>query len=369
MRLASEYKSFLSPVVEINDRVVRGFASIFGVVDDAGDIVAPGAFAKTIRERGKRIKFLWQHDSSQPPVARIISLREVKRRELPAELAADERVAGGLEVVREYLPTPRGDEILQGIKSGAITEMSFGYDVIKKELTTLDGTPVRLLKELALWDISDVNWGANALTVAQAKMAIRFRDYGLAPEDTPWEAPDYQDFGTGDTPFGELPAGERRRIAEHFAYSANWPPESYGDLKFPHHQPSRTGVGRCVWRAVANAMARLSQADIPDEDLEEVYRHLAAHYEQFGKEPPKMSAIAAARSILGATADDFKVGRMISAANLERIRAALAILQELLLSAEPPGDGDDEIAKALTEQLLIRQRMLEAQARYLGVWK
>lgn len=102
-----------------------------------------------------------------------------------------------------------------------------------------------------------------------------------APEDTPWEAPDLEDFT--DQPWEELSESEKRRIAGHFAWAAEMPPETYGSLKLPHHRPSD---GAVVWRGVANAAARLDQTDIPAEDKPKVKAHLASHYRQFGKEPP-----------------------------------------------------------------------------------
>lgn len=102
-----------------------------------------------------------------------------------------------------------------------------------------------------------------------------------APEDTPWEAPDLEDFT--DKNWDELTDEEKRRIAGHYAWAADMPPEKLGDLKLPHHRPSD---GKVVWRGVAAAAQRLEQADIPAEDLEKVRRHLARHYRQFGKTPP-----------------------------------------------------------------------------------
>jgi hypothetical protein len=80
-------------------------------------------------------------------------------------------------VTREYLDTPRGNEILEGIKAGAISEMSFGFDTVKQKVEKLevgdDVVSVRRLKELRLWDTSDVNFGANSATVAM-KMLAKF---------------------------------------------------------------------------------------------------------------------------------------------------------------------------------------------------
>src|SRR3569833_3490313 len=44
-----------------------GYASVFGTVDDGGDIVMPGAFTKTLTARGRaNIRLLFQHDPKDP---------------------------------------------------------------------------------------------------------------------------------------------------------------------------------------------------------------------------------------------------------------------------------------------------------------
>jgi len=102
-----------------------------------------------------------------------------------------------------------------------------------------------------------------------------------APEDTEWSAPTLSEFT--DKSWDELTVEERNRIARHFAWAPQMPPENYTDLKLPHH---RASDGAVVWRGVANAAARLPQTDIPEEDVPRVRDHLASHYRQFGKVPP-----------------------------------------------------------------------------------
>ncbi len=106
-------------------------------------------------------------------------------------------------------------------------------------------------------------------------------DYGKS--DKPWSKPALKDFT--DKQWSELSNTEKRDIAGHYAYSANMPPVSFGDLKFPHHEPKTHNVN---WGAVTNAMARLNQASISDADKKAVYRHLSSHYKEFDKEPPRM---------------------------------------------------------------------------------
>lgn len=102
-----------------------------------------------------------------------------------------------------------------------------------------------------------------------------------APEDTPWEAPNLEDFT--DRRWEELSDDEKRRIAGHYAWAADMPPEKFEDLKLPHHRPSD---GAVVWNGVVAAAQRLDQTDLPAEDVPQVKAHLASHYHQFGRKAP-----------------------------------------------------------------------------------
>lgn len=172
-----EYKSF--PMViekdSIDGRAVTGITSVFGNLDDGNDIIHRGAFKKTIKENKNRVKHLWQHDSFMPPIAAIKQMREVGRAELPEQIQdAYPDAKGGLQVTREYLTTPRGEEVLEGIRAGAITEMSIGFSTVKVDFDEDEGKSIRNIREVRLFDTSDVNWGMNSATVA-AKSALGFK--------------------------------------------------------------------------------------------------------------------------------------------------------------------------------------------------
>jgi HK97 family phage prohead protease len=168
-----EFKSFPYAVKGIEDRAVTGIVSVFGTIDEANDRIWPGAFSKTIAERRSKFRHLWGHDFSSPPIASIDDIKEVTRAELPQSvLNSATEATGGLEVTRTYLDTPRGNEVLAGLKAGAITEMSFGFDTITGKLAFTDledGRRIRELYELRLFDTSDVLWGMNGNTAAVSK--------------------------------------------------------------------------------------------------------------------------------------------------------------------------------------------------------
>lgn len=134
-----EYKSIRLNRDSVEGRTVAGYASMFGNRDKVGDIVKQGAFAKTIKERGKRVKVFYNH---MYPIG------------MPVKIEEDEK---GLYTESVLSKTARADEILELIKDGVIDEMSFAYDVI-------DYDPIangRALKELRLYEYGFVDFGAN----------------------------------------------------------------------------------------------------------------------------------------------------------------------------------------------------------------
>jgi HK97 family phage prohead protease len=139
--------------------IVEGYASIFGNIDSDKDMIMPGAFSKTITERGPgsakpRIKHLWQHNSWDPIG-------------IPIELREDDK---GLYFITQFGKDQFSQDKLQQHIDGIITELSIGYNTIKyedvDEETSMQGPVIkyRKLTELKLWEYSSVTWGANSLT-------------------------------------------------------------------------------------------------------------------------------------------------------------------------------------------------------------
>ena len=135
--------------------IVEGYASIFGNIDSDKDMIMPGAFSKTITERGPgsakpRIKHLWQHNSWDPIG-------------IPIELKEDDK---GLYFITQFGKDQFSQDKLQQHIDGIITELSIGYNTIKSEdIADQDGkVQYRKLTELKLWEYSSVTWGANSLT-------------------------------------------------------------------------------------------------------------------------------------------------------------------------------------------------------------
>ena len=182
-----EFKSlnFSNIKAESSGRVRTGIAAVFGNIDAANDRIMPGAFAKTIAEGATRCKHLWSHSWEHPPIASIKELRELSRNELPPEvLAKAPEATGGLLVKREYYDVEFANWILKAIDAGDVNEMSFAYDVLQSSYVTeskadSDQThEVRELKELRLYDTSDVLLGCNSATIANGAKNLNLLPLG-----------------------------------------------------------------------------------------------------------------------------------------------------------------------------------------------
>ena len=122
---------------------IEGYASLFGTCDQGGDIVAPGAYARSLQKlsrESRSVKMLWQHDPAQP-----IGIWD--------ELHEDER---GLFVKGRLLTSvEKGREAAALIEAGAIDGLSIGYRTLR---ASKNDKGQRLLNELELWEVSLVTF-------------------------------------------------------------------------------------------------------------------------------------------------------------------------------------------------------------------
>ena len=138
------------------DGTVEGYASLFGEIDQARDMVMRGAFSATLATRGvQRIPMLFQHDPAEP-VGVWLELREDHR---------------GLFARGRLIPeVTRGRELLSLLRAGAIDGLSIGFKTVKGNVDPR--SRVRRLAAIDLWEISIVTFpllaGARVRAVKQA---------------------------------------------------------------------------------------------------------------------------------------------------------------------------------------------------------
>jgi len=125
-----------------------GYASVFDLIDDQGDRVERGAFARSLKEaaaQGRAPALLWQHDPAEP-----IGLWESVQED-----------ARGLSCVgRLCLETRRGAEAHALMKQGALSGLSIGYRARTAQRDAKTG--VRTLLDVELLEISPVTFPALA---------------------------------------------------------------------------------------------------------------------------------------------------------------------------------------------------------------
>lgn len=136
-----QFKTSKFEIKAATDNIIEGYAAFFGNVDSYGDIIEQGAFTKTLKENSKRVKVLWQHDTSEP-IGK------------PLEMSQD---STGLYIKAKISMTDTGRKAMELMRDGVIDEMSIGYDVMKDEYKGKN----RMLKELRLWEFSPVTFAAN----------------------------------------------------------------------------------------------------------------------------------------------------------------------------------------------------------------
>ena len=141
-------------LVMTDGQVVEGYASLFGLRDQGGDMVQAGAYGaslKALAAQGRRVKMLWQHDPGQP-----IGVWEEARED-----------AKGLYVKGRILTeVERGREAAALLTAGAIDGLSIGYRTLRAER---DAKGQRLLAEVELWEVSLVTFPMLAEARVSAK--------------------------------------------------------------------------------------------------------------------------------------------------------------------------------------------------------
>lgn len=157
---------------DVDKRLVKGYASVFNVVDHHGDLIEKGAFAGTIKrkfddqpEGRSKIKFMSGHIH---PVG------------LPTKILEDEK---GLYVENRVSKTEKGDELLELVRDNVMDEMSIGFKSLQvlrvdRESEEAAGRENlrRILKEIELYETSGVIWGANDKTSIEAMKSLTFVD-------------------------------------------------------------------------------------------------------------------------------------------------------------------------------------------------
>ena len=100
-----------------------------------------GAFARSIQERGSKVKLLLSHDRKRLAIGKATELREEP---------------DGLHTSFEVAQTRDGDEALELVRSGTVDSFSIGFRPLREHVQN----GVRAVIEASLWEVSLVNFPA-----------------------------------------------------------------------------------------------------------------------------------------------------------------------------------------------------------------
>jgi len=141
------YKSHFGEIkdIDLKSKRVSGYLSSFGNKDSDGDIIVKGAYTKSIKERKDDIFFLNQHNWAQPHGKFDEIVEDAK---------------GLYFVSNPLIDTTYSMDTLKLYEAGIIKEHSVGFVTIKDEVTK----DARLIKEIKLYEGSNVTLGANSST-------------------------------------------------------------------------------------------------------------------------------------------------------------------------------------------------------------
>ncbi len=147
-----KYKEFalVKSEGEKNAGTISGYFSTYDRIPDSyGDIIAPGAFTETIKEReesGHPFPLCWNHDLNQI-IGKVDSIEDTEK---------------GPLMTASFFDTPLAQEKREIVKSGVVYQFSFAYDVLEAGPVELeDNVKVNELRKLDLYEVSIVPIPAN----------------------------------------------------------------------------------------------------------------------------------------------------------------------------------------------------------------
>ncbi len=135
--------------IDLSKNEVAFYFSAFNNKDSDNDVIKPGAFKKTFSEQKGRIKYLYNHNTTQSPGV-IKSLEEDSH--------------GAFAVATFYeRPEPIGPAVREMYSKGGITEHSMGFRAVREGYDKL--ADANIISEIKLWEVSALTaWGANMNT-------------------------------------------------------------------------------------------------------------------------------------------------------------------------------------------------------------
>lgn len=203
--------------------VLEGYAAVFNedtFIDSWEgrfvERIAPGAFAKTLKDRGGKVKVLFNH-GFDPSIGD-------KPLGKPRRMVEDRR---GLKVEVPLDDTSYNRDLVALLRSGALDGMSFRFSVVREDVDNSDDVPVRTLREVKLYEFGPVTFPAYEATTAGVRAREAYQAWRSAHPNQVSEAEEAEDITVGsdaalegtsedrdDTPPVEAPVEHTQEIEE-----------------------------------------------------------------------------------------------------------------------------------------------------------
>jgi HK97 family phage prohead protease len=381
--MKKQYAIFNTTIKEMGERVLRFIITDDSIDRDREILTADGWEFDNYK---KNPVFLWAHDYRQPPIGKAINLFQ----------------EGGQTFIDVEFPTketyPFADTVYKLYKEGYLNATSIGF-IGKEYLPDAQNNVVLITKkEMLEGSAVPVPANPNALQTAKEKGVINDQELSTVKSFIAdimkneghcgkckaaidhkcncnndnkglivFEATDPADISAGwdqEDAIKKLKdwAGfpDDLNINEYgrgFAYFENEKQDTPEAYKFAHHTINGNDQLIVVFNGVKNAMSDLlsQKIEVPENEKELIYNHLAKHYEQFEETPPELKEYTEKElkkifqeektneykiASPGKTIEEIikekikeiissgKVGRVISAKNEKLIKKAITSLEE-----------------------------------------
>lgn len=315
--------------------IVEGIAGVTGNVDDTGERVLSGAFAKTIADHSANFGRVPMGIDHQVGVGLTQEMAEVGRSDLPREVQRQYPDAtGGLYCKGQVVLSDANIALLRSMNermsTGNPVHMSFTYSTIRSAKAREPG--VTDLAEVAVHE-----WGPTWRHPPANRAARLTSVKSLTGNDVDSKAiaGSYEDLGESIMDAvrsaGLVPAGGYGYVVGTFP--------GYAVVNVAAaDQPSTTL--RIDWVEMSGQIVLGAVSEV---EIEQVVVPAVA----------KAMDVGALTDVVNRYALGFKAGRMFSQANLDELDAALKSLQKLwdrataMRTSDTPGTGDEPAAKAV----------------------
>ena len=285
--------SIATKILDDTEGVVEHVITVFGNLDDGGDISHPGSFTKTLAEGGLNVRVLDNHnyDSVLRVVGKPIRIREVNREGLPLEVLKEfpEATGGVIAKTQFLMNTPEGRGVFNRIKAGALDEWSYGYDALDTDHSkiTVNGIEqtVRNLRAIKLYEYSPVLWGMNPATMTMSAKGVNgAANLPLASRDKAWDATAAEQRVRSWAGAEDEPNAKYRRA---FFWFDSDSPDVFASYKMQFvdiQNGEPVAIPRGLFAVAGVLQGARGGADIPESDQQQIKGRVSSYYGKMRRE-------------------------------------------------------------------------------------